>query len=316
MSGLLGILNRVDLRDFWKDEAREFTPWLSKEENLNILADTLGLELELVDTEVNVGNFNADIVAKDISNDRNILIENQLEKTNHDHLGKIITYASGLDAQVIVWICNKVTEEHRRAVDWLNDITNDKIAFFALEIELWKIDDSAPAPKFNIVCSPNEWAKIVKSTANQRKLTDTKLLQGEFWNSFKEYIEQSGTLLKLRRPRPQHWYSISVGRSKFNINLTVNTQKKRLGCEIYIRGENAKGAFSYLKEQSRDIESELGYELDWQELPDKQDARIIYYSDGDILDKNSWETYFDWFKEQSESFHKVFSNRIKNLDLS
>jgi len=243
MSGLLGILNRVDLRDFWKDEAREFTPWLSKEENLNILADTLGLELELVDTEVNVGNFNADIVAKDISNDRNILIENQLEKTNHDHLGKIITYASGLDAQVIVWICNKVTEEHRRAVDWLNDITNDKIAFFALEIELWKIDDSAPAPKFNIVCSPNEWAKIVKSTANQRKLTDTKLLQGEFWNSFKEYIEQSGTLLKLRRPRPQHWYSISVGRSKFNINLTVNTQKKRLGCEIYIRGENAKGAF-------------------------------------------------------------------------
>ena len=153
MNRKLGILNRVDLKEFWKDEAREFTPWLSREENLSLLADTLGLELELVDTEVSVGNFNADIVAKDVLGDRNVIIENQLEKTNHDHLGKIITYASGLDAQVIVWICNKVTEEHRKAVDWLNEITNDKIAFFALEIELWAIDASMPAPKFNGVCS-------------------------------------------------------------------------------------------------------------------------------------------------------------------
>jgi len=217
---------------------------------------------------------------------------------------------------VIVWICNKVTEEHRNAIDWLNEITTDKIAFFALEIELWKIDDSAPAPKFNIVCSPNEWAKIVKRTANQRNLTDTRLLQGEFWTSFKEYMEQTGTSLKLRRPRPQHWYNFSVGRSKFSIALTVNTQKKRLGCAIYIRGENAKRAFSYLKEQSENIENELGYHLDWQELPDKQDTRIIYYSNGDILNRNSWDIYFDWFKEQSKRFHQVFSDRIKKIDLS
>lgn len=315
MSRKLGSLNKVNLREFWKDEAREFTPWLSQEENLSILADSLGLELELLNTEVNVGNFSADILAKDTSNDRNVIIENQLEKTNHDHLGKIITYASGLDAEVIVWICSKVTEEHRKAVDWLNDITNEKIAFFALEIELWTIDDSAPAPKFNIVCSPNEWAKIIKKTTNERNLTDTKLLQGEFWNSFKEYMKESDTFLNLSTPRPQHWYNIAVGKSKFSIALTVNTQLKRLGCEIYIRGEDAKRAFSHLKNQSTNIESELGYNLDWQELPDRQDARIKYYTEGDIFNHESWNTCFTWFKENSEKFHKVFSNRIKNIDL-
>ncbi len=316
MNKNLGTLNRVDLRDFWKDEAREFTPWLSKEENLNILANTLGLDLELVNTEVHVGNFNADILAHDISDERKVIIENQLEKTNHDHLGKIITYASGLDAEVIVWICSKVTAEHRKAIDWLNEITDEKISFFALEIELWQINDSALAPKFNIVCSPNEWAKYVKKTATQRELTETKQLQYEFWNSFKEYMEEIGTSLKLRTPRPAHWYSVSVGRSQFTIGLTVNTQLKRLGCEIYIRGVNAKRAFSALKEQIHDIESELGYELDWQELPDKQDARIIYYTDGNILNRNSWNQHFSWFKEHSESFHRVFSKRIRNINLS
>jgi hypothetical protein len=315
MIGNLGRLERVELREFWKDEARDFTPWLAKDENLEILAEAMGIEIELEDTDVAVGNFRSDLVAKDVNSDRVILIENQLERTNHDHLGKIITYASGLGADMIVWICKSVTDEHRQAVNWLNEITGEEIAFFALEMELWRINDSHPAPKFNVVCSPNEWAKSVKDSSRLTKVTATKLLQHDFWSALKDHMNEKGTFLKLRTPRAQHWYSIAVGRSKFNISLTTNTQTNRLGCELYMRGEKAKKAFALLKGADAGIESEIGANLDWQELPEGQDCRIILYGDGDIRDKEKWGEYFAWFQEHAERFHQVFSKRVKELQL-
>jgi len=315
MNSHLGKLEKVDLRDFWKDEARDFTPWLAKENNLELLGETLGLEIELEDTEVNVGNFKADLVAKDINSNKTIIIENQLERTNHDHLGKIITYASGLGADIIVWICRLITDEHRKAIDWLNEITNEEIAFFALEIELWKINDSMPAPKFNVVCSPNEWAKSIKESPRLTRLTETKLLQQEFWRELKDYMNENNTFLKLRKPRAQHWYSIAVGRSKFNISLTANTQNNRIGCELYMRGETAKKAFALLKNGQEKIEAEIGEHLDWQELPEGQDCRVILYTDGNIHDKTKWKDYFQWFQEKAEKFHKTFSKRVKRLSL-
>jgi len=315
MSGALGTFKKVDLREYWKDEARDFTPWLAIDTNLELLGETLGLDIELEDTDVSVGNFRADLVAKDINSERIVIIENQLEKTNHDHLGKIITYASGLGADVIVWICKKVTDEHRNAIDWLNEISDEKIAFFALEIELWRINDSPPAPKFNIVGSPNEWAKTIKESTRTTKMTNTKILQGEFWTGLTEYMNENGTFLKLRKPRAQHWYSLAIGRSKFNIALTVNTQKNRIGCEIYIRGENAKKAFYLLHEDKDNIESEFGTELEWNEIPDGQDCRILLFTDGDIQEKEKWEKYFQWCQEKAERFFETFSDRIKKLSL-
>lgn len=311
MSANLGRLERVDLREFWKDEAKDFTPWLMGEENLELLGETLGIEIELEDTDVTVGNFKADIVAKDINSDRFLIIENQLEKTNHDHLGKIITYASGVNANVVVWICKLVTDEHRKAIDWLNEITNEEIAFFALEIELWKINDSPPAPKFNIVCSPNEWAKSVR----KGKPTEIKLLQQEFWSALKDYMNEKKTFLKLRNPAARHWYSIAIGRSKFSISLTVNTLRNRLGCELYMRGEKAKKAFALIKTEQKKIEKEMGSTLDWQELPEGQDCRVILYADGDIRDKDKWESYFAWFRECAEKFYNVLSKRVRRLKL-
>lgn len=315
MTDRLGKFERVELREFWKDEARDFTPWLAQEENLELLGETLGLGIELEDTDVNVGNFRADLLAKDINSERTIIIENQLEKTNHDHLGKIITYASGLNADIVVWICKTITDEHRRAIDWLNEITQEGIAFFALEIELWKIENSPPAPKFNIVCSPNEWAKSMKESVRSSALTETKLLQQEFWSSLRDYMNERKTFLKLRNPTPRHWYSIAIGRSKFSLSLTINTLKNRLGCELYMRGLSAKKAFTLLQEERGKIESEIGKSLDWQELPEGQDCRIILYNDGNIHDKNKWQEYFQWFKDNAEQFHKVFSKRVKRLQL-
>jgi len=316
MSDKLGRLEKIDLRKFWKDEARDFTPWLASEENIELLSETLDIDLEVEGTEVPVGIFKVDILAKDINNNKVVIIENQLEKTDHDHLGKIITYASGLGAEIVVWISRAITEEHRKAIDWLNDITGEDIAFFGLEIELWKINQSPPAPKFNIVCSPNEWAKMAKRSSTHNNPTEGSLLKQAFWSSFKEFMEERGTFLKLRKPHPQHWYSIAVGRSKFEIDLTVRTQRPRIGCELYISGEQAKKAFGDLLKDKEEIEHELGEKLDWQELPKARDCRIALYKIGANIEKREeWNDYFEWLGEKAEKFHKVFSKRVKRLSL-
>jgi len=309
----LGRLKKVDLRDFFKDEARDFTPWLAEQENLELLGETLGLDIELEDTEVRIGRFSADIVGLDRNSNRNIIIENQLEKTNHDHLGKIITYSGGKDAGIVIWICEKIQQEHRKGLDWLNEISTEEYSFFGIEMELWKIGESEPAPKFNIVVSPNEWSKSVKASTSSRTLTDTKVLQKEFWTEMVDYFTDKNTFLKLRSPRPQHWFNLSIGHSKFSLTLTVNTRTNKLGCEVYIRGKDAKIWFNKLYKNKNEIENELGFQLDWQELPEGQDCRIRYFTDGDIRDRENWNRCFDWMKDKTETLHKVFSPRVKQL---
>jgi hypothetical protein len=313
MSINLGRLEKVGLREFFKDEARDFTPWLAEENNLELLGDTLGLDIELEDIEVRIGKFSADIVALDRSSNRNIIIENQLEKTNHDHLGKIITYGAGKNAGIVIWICKKIQQEHRKGLDYLNDISTEDYSFFGIEMELWKIGDSEPAPKFNIVVSPNEWSKSVKASTYSRTLTDTKVLQKEFWTEMVDYFTENNSFLKLRSPRPQGWFNLGIGRSKFSLTLTVNTKKNQLGSEVYIRGMDAKKWFNQLYENKDEIENELGFQVNWQELPKKEASRIRYFTDGDIRDRESWNKCFDWMKNKSETIHKVFSPRIKQL---
>ena len=315
MSNKLGKLEKVDLREFWRDEAKDFTPWLANNENIELLSETLGIEVEVEGTEIPVGIFKVDILAREINRNKVIIIENQLEKTDHDHLGKIITYASGLGAEVVIWISKTITDEHRRAIDWLNEITGEDIAFFALEIELWKINDSPPAAKFNIVCSPNEWAKVVRKSSSSN-ITEGALLKQDFWASFKEFMEEKGTFLKMRKPHPQNWYSLAIGRSKFEIDLTVRTQKPRIGCELYMSGDSAKKAFWALVEHKDEIEQEFGEKLDWQELPEARDCRIaIYRNEASIEKREEWNDYFEWLGDKAEKFHKVFSKRVKKLSL-
>jgi hypothetical protein len=147
----LGRLTRVDLRNIWTSESIEFTPWLGREENLAVLTEALGIDLELEAQEEAVGPFRADIFCRDIGTGAWVLVENQLERTDHVYLGQLLTYASGLEAVTIIWIAARFTEEHRSTLDWLNKITDDSVRFFGLEVELWRIGDSPAAPKFNIV---------------------------------------------------------------------------------------------------------------------------------------------------------------------
>lgn len=310
----LGHLKAVELREVWSDEAREFTPWLAKPENLSILSEAMGdVELETEDTEVHVGSFSSDIVAMDVLSKSRVIIENQLEKTDHGHLGQIITYASGLDAKIIVWIARKFTEEHRQAVDFLNEQTAPNLRIYGVEMKLFAIGDSLPAPEFRVVARPNDYVAQVNS--ERRGITKTALLYQEFWNSFKDYCEQAQSPLRLGKAPAKHWFTISIGRSNFVISLTANTMFNRIGCEIYIQGVNAKRAFKLLEKDKAEIQKTTG-SLDWQELPEKQDCRIaLFKQDVDVTDKAAWPDAFKWLQQQAGIFLSVFGPRVKSLDI-
>lgn len=297
----LGKLNKVDLRSVWENEARNFTKWLSKEENLNLLGEEIGIDISFIKTEATVGRYNVDILAEEENSGRKIIIENQLEITNHDHLGKIITYASGYDAEIIIWIVKDVRDEHKQAIDWLNEHTDSKINLFIVKIELWQIGNSPVAPKFQIISKPNDWAKTIRGTPN---LTDTKLLQFNFWTRFKEFALEHKTKLRLRKAYPQHWYDISYGNSKSHITLIVDTQNKVIRCEISI--PDSKEMYQMFFENKDEIESELGEKLEWLELPDKKASRIVLAKKADVTNENDRENQFQWLMEKAESFSKVF----------
>jgi len=311
MTVSLGKLKNVDLRQAWNHEAYDFTKWLAQEENLALLSDEIGIEISLIDTEASVGKFNVDILAEEETTGRKIIIENQLETTNHDHLGKIITYASGYDAEIIIWIVKEVREEHRQAVEWLNEHTDEKINFFAIKMELWQIGDSPYAPKFQTICRPNEWAKIIKKTTTESNLTDTKLLQLNFWESFKEFCQNKNSKLKLRKPYPQHWFDISLGSAEAHICLTTNSRENQITCEIYI--SDNKELYFELEKQKEAIESELKDKLDWQALEGKKASRIKLYKDFDLNNNQDWQNAFAWLEEKAIKFQKVFYKNIQKV---
>lgn len=306
----LSKLEKVNLREVWKHEALNFTNWLAKPENLELLSDEIGIDISLIQTEASVGNFNVDILAEEENTGRKIVIENQLESTNHDHLGKIITYASGFDAEIIIWIVKSVRDEHKQAVDWLNEHTDQKINIFAIQMEIWKIADSPYAPKFHIVAKPNDWAKAIKKSSPQSEFSDTKLLQLEFWSKFKEYVQDKNGKIKLRKPNPQHWYDISFGFSNAHIALTVNSQSEQMACEIYI--PDSKWLFLGLFENKEKIEIEISEHLLWEKLPARKASRIKLISDSDLSIQENWGKYHLWMLEKVTIFQDVFSKYIKS----
>ncbi len=310
----LGKIERVDLREAWSLEP-DFTRWLAEEENLEALGEELGLDLSLIQTEANVGDFNVDILVEETGSGIKAIIENQLEMTDHDHLGKLITYASGHGAGYIIWIFKDVREEHRQAIDWLNEHTTDAVNFFAVKLELWAIAGSRPAPKFDVICRPNEWAKTVKQQSSQGKPSEGKLLQLEFWTQLHGHAEKQPSNIKLQSPRPQHWTSISVGSTAAHISLTVNTQKNLLGCELYI--PNDKALFQYLFNEKEAIEQELGSILEWNDKVAGKACRVIQRrGDFDINRADTYSTHFDWLLNRALAFKKVFAGRIKSFQLS
>lgn len=303
----LGKIKRItDVRSVWHHEEKDFSKWLVQDENLKQLSDAIGIDIVLEERESSVGNFSVDLYALEEGTERRIIIENQLEDTNHDHLGKLITYASGKGAEVIIWVVKRARDEHRQAIEWLNQNTGVNIGFFLVEIELWQIDDSAIAPKFNVVERPNDWAKQMK---NVDSLSETKQLQLRFWQQLSEYIRCKDSYAKEFTPRkaqPQHWYNLSVGSSSYHIGLTVNTQKNRLGAEIYITDDKDK--FAMFKEHAQEIEKLIGEKVEWREAT--KATRIITLHSCDISEKEQWNDAFNWLMDKALAFKRV----VKQFD--
>ncbi|MBM3231084.1 DUF4268 domain-containing protein [Candidatus Peregrinibacteria bacterium] len=308
----LSKLKRVELREVWSHEALDFTNWLAQQENLDALSEEIGVDITLIKTEANVGKFSVDILGEEEVSGRKIIIENQLEDTNHDHLGKIITYASGYDAEIIIWIVRDVRDEHQKAVEWLNEHTDENISFFLIKLELWQIEGSNPAPKFDIIVSPNEWAKVIKTTPGNGELTDTKLKQLEFWNKFKNFVRLNDARIRLRTPRPQHWYNVSMGSSEGHVALRVDTRKNYIGCDLYINKN--KELFEFLRSHKDDIENEIGEAAEWVDAAVA--SRIIINKEvTDIFSEDFAEAHYTWLYEKTVLFQKVFSkyfNQFKN----
>lgn len=303
----LGKVERINVRDAWPNEANHFTPWLASEEGMELLQNVLDMELEVEATEKFVGPFKADILAKrtDTSDDHWVLIENQLERTDHRHLGQLLTYAAGLKAVTIVWIAENFAEEHRAALDWLNDITGEELEFFGLEIEVWKIGASDPAPMFNIIAEPNDWTREVKQKA-EGEVSELKQQQRHFWKGVRERLLEAKSKVRPQKAHPQHWADYSLGRSNTWLSATVNSGKKYVSVEFAFRGPPGKVWYEQLEAHRAAIDASIPG-LSWQRLDGKKQSRIALYLEGvDPTDEDGWPVQQAWVVETLEKFRRVF----------
>lgn len=278
------------------------------------MSEITGIELEVQGQEEGVGPFRADILCKDTINSTYVVIENQLEKTDHTHLGQLMTYAAGLDAVTIIWIAKKFTEEHRATLDWLNKITDDQFAFFGIEIAVYKIGDSAPAPTFNIVSKPNDWTKQVKKSSSAQKLSETTLLQQEYWHGLKSFMEKSKSKIKMQTPAPQHWTEISIGKSDFTLFCSVNSKDKSISVFLNFRGEQAKENYDKLYGLAyKESLTEVSGNLVWDKMEDKKMSSVSLKKDGNFTNKDEWQGQFKWFKDNLENFTNYFKPILKKF---
>lgn len=314
----LGRLEPVAVREVWPNEESDFTPWLAEQENLGILADALGMSLEFLAREEKVGPYSADILCRDPNDQTKVVIENQLGQTDHDHLGKLLTYAAHFNARALVWVARTFTDQHRAALDWLNEVSETGTRFFGLEIELWQIGDSVPAPKFNVVARPNDWTKEGMDTA---ALTDTQRMQLGFWEGFAEFVSRRGKIVtKTHTPKPHTWLGmVGVGRGGFFLHGVMSTWSEagghELRAELQITGEDANHYFDLLHADRDEIEKEgeFGEELEWHNPTGVQQRRVYWRLKTDFANPDQRTEQYRWLLERVEALHRILAPRVKKL---
>lgn len=320
MSNLpLDHLKRLMPRDAWANEATDFTPWLARQENFAVLADALHFtDAEVEATEHAVGSFSADIIARD--RDGYVLIENQLEQTDHTHLGQILTYLAGLDGAVkVVWVSTKVREEHRAAVDWLNAHTPDDFSFFAVELELFQIGSSPAAPHFHVVAKPNEWSRHISGRAKalvEAPMDDRQKRYKEFWTGFSDYLSEHDPQYGNSTPPKDHWWAFGIGRTGFSLTVSAGGRDHWICTDVFFHDDADKLIFGHFFQQRSEIEETFGSELEWERLENRKGSRVsIRVRDVDPMNSEKWPEYYSWFLENMQNFRRSFSKRIRELDM-
>lgn len=291
----LGKLEKIELREVWRHEALDFTRWLARKENIALLSKEVGIDIEVIETEMSVGRYNVDIYARDTESSKRIVIENQLENTNHDHLGKMLVYAAGLDADIAIWVVKDVNEEHRQAVEWLNDNSFEKINIFLVKVELWQIDNSPIAPKFQVICEPNNWAKVLKQQSKDN-ITDLELKQMEYWQGFVDYAKSKDKTYISQRPSIYNWYVIRIGSSDYKIKLVHSVNSDIMKCQLEIFNDSI---YKKLEQYRNEIDSKING-LEWEYLEDRKVNRI-----GCSNSKDNDSSYV-WLLDMVDRFKEVF----------
>lgn len=304
----LGLLEKVDLRKCWEHEALAFTPWLAADENIQLLSNAIGIPLEVVKQEVAVGPYSADILCRVPTTDHFVLIENQLEQTDHSHLGQLLTYAAGLEAVTIIWIAARFTEEHRAALDWLNRMTHEGVNFFGIEIELWKIGDSPAAPRFNIVSNPNEWAKQVASAskAGDAGLSPTAKQNLAYWESFNQLVDAQGTKIRPVKPSKDNYQVYGTGNGKLLLEAIIGFKDGWVGSRLSF---NDKSLYPLLLSERDAIEAAAGCAFEWVE----GSGRVVLRQSVDLSNPQAWPEIQAWHLHALEAMIEQFSPRVKAL---
>lgn len=307
----LGTLKKIDnLREIWPNEASDFTKWLAQEENFEELCKVLEMDLSVEERESSVGDFRLDLYALEEATGNRVIIENQLEASNHDHLGKIITYASGKDASTVIWIVKKARDEHRQAIEWLNQHTDKDTGFFLIELELWQINDSDPAVRFNVIEKPNEWAKTVKSSS---ELNETQRFKLEFWEAFNNYF-YSGNKNKFSenfnptKSQPYNYKSVYIGIYNIHLNFRISPQKNHIEAALYFNHAKIDEYFR-LKDQKKEVIDILKEKPEFRKS--NKDAQILFTRDAFLKDKRKWPEYFEWFADKALKLKEVADELLR-----
>lgn len=279
----LGNLITLDPRVVWPSEARDFTPWLAA--NITSLGQAIGMDLEITATEAAVGDFSLDILAKDLGSGRQVVVENQFGSTNHDHLGKLLTYAAGLDAVAVIWLAETIREEHREALEWLNRRTDSETHFFAVVVEVLQIDDSRPAFKFKALVFPNEWQRAARDRADRQTSPRTEAYR-QFFQALVDELREKYSFTKAKRGLPQSSQRFGPGGKSGRYGVGF-VKGERVQAEVYLDEgdqEKNKGIFDALLAQRDQIDNDFGEPLEWQRLDHRLASRIAVYREGTIDD--------------------------------
>jgi hypothetical protein len=305
-----GQLKHVPLRELWAHEASGFSAWLAS--HLPALGGVIGLDLELVSREAPVGPFFLDLLLRDVGTGHTVVVENQIEPTDHDHLGKLLTYAAGFDAAVAVWIAAEFREEHRQALDWLNGRTDQRTSFFGIVVEALRIDDSRPAPNLRLVAFPNDFRKRVVERQSG-PTTPRQEAYRAFFQSLVDRLREEYRFTNARKASTDSWVSFGAGVTGVEFSAAFATggmAHVQLNIE---RPDTASNSvlFDRLHEQRRAIESELGPGLIWERLDNRRTLRIFEMRPGSITDEPEIlaETA-EWMVERLLAFKTVLGPRL------
>ena len=310
----LSTLQRVDLREVWPNEASDFTPWLAK--NIEILGEVLGLELEVETREASVGPFSLDVLARDLGSNQRVVIENQLNPTDHDHLGKLMTYAAGFDASVVVWLVREFRPEHRAALDWLNHRTGEDTAFFGVAVEAWRIDGSRPAPHFVPVAVPNDWQKRAHESGRPAERSERSERYRAFFQTLIDELREEHGFTKARKGQPQNWYQFASGHSGIPYNVAFTGDGKLVAGLTMSSGDKERNEqrFDRLAEHKEAIESEFDFTIQWDRRDDIQ-ACFVQSERGGTIDEDDeqLEELRHWIVSRLLDFKRVFVPYMRQL---